>query len=121
MRQTLPVSVVPSMLWRSSTSVGRIAAGEQRVEVAGADRREVTARERRVRDQRRDRRGVPVRELGSLALDEVERLDRVGRGRAQERRTGDQHADDVVGEATDPEHRRVREEARARGAGRGSG
>ena len=27
MRQTLPVSVVPSMLWRSSRSVGRIAAG----------------------------------------------------------------------------------------------
>ena len=83
---------------------------QERMQVARADRREVTGCERRVRDQRRDRRRVPVGELRPLAFDEVERLDGIrGRG-AQQRGPGHEHADDVVRETADPEHRRVREE-----------
>ena len=55
-RHTLPASVMPSMLWRSSGSAGRTAVRHDRVEVAAADRRQVAAGEGRVRGQVGDRR-----------------------------------------------------------------
>ena len=81
MRHTLPVSGGAQHVV-AQLEVGRTdRLGQERMQVARADRREVARRERRVGDQRRDRRRVAVGELRALALDEVERLDRIGRGR----------------------------------------
>ncbi len=89
------------------------AVREQGMEVAATNGGEVPAGEAGVRHQPCDRRHEPVGELGPLAFDEVERCRGVETGGTEERGPGDEDTEDVVGEATDPEHRRVGEQPHA--------
>ena len=81
-----------------------------RPQVAAADRRQVAAGERRVVGQVGDRGGEAVDHRRPLALEHVEHAGGGGRVRAHQRGPGHQRAEQGVGEAADPEERRVREQ-----------
>ena len=101
---------MPSMLWRSSGSAGRTSAGmighrlPRRIECRSRPR------ERRVLRQVGDRRGEAVDHRRARPLEQVERRRRVGGVRADQRGAGQQRPEQAVGEAADPEERRVGEQ-----------
>ena len=110
-RQTLPASVMPSIVWRSSGSAGRTSAGmighrlprriDEQVAAGEASGRRAGGRPTAAKPltivgrSRSSRSSTPA---ASVALEHTRR------------RAGDQRAEQRVGEAADPEERRVGEQ-----------